>query len=86
MVGAEGKHSKRWRLSFSESAAASLAQTRKLNWDDSRSVTIQSNKQKASLLSEIIGHKPITKPDTGVGPIRKERLIRQRDKGRADRQ
>lgn len=71
---------------LSEDTAASLAETRQLNWDDSRSVTIQLNKQKPSSLSEITGHKPIIKSDTGVYPKRKERLNRQIDEGRADRQ
>lgn len=85
LVGAEGKHTARVWL---RESTARLAEAPRLNSDDPHSGTVQSNKQKESLLSEFMGHKPIVKPDAGAYPSRKagekETLNRQIDKGRAN--
>lgn len=54
-----------------------------LNWHDSRSVTVQSNTQKFSSLSEIIGHKPITKPHTHTQERTPKESINRKKKKRA---
>lgn len=63
LVGAEGKHTARVWLYES---TARLAEAARLNSDDPHSGTIQSNKQKDSLLAEFMGHKPIEEPDSGA--------------------
>lgn len=76
LVGAEGKHTARVWLYKS---TARLAEAARLNSDDPHSGTIQSNRQRESLLSEFMGHKPIVKPDGGAYPNReageRKRLI-----------
>lgn len=42
-----------------------------MNSDDPHSETIQSKKQRESLLSEFMGHKPIVKPDAGANRNKK---------------
>lgn len=68
LVGAEGKHTARVWLYES---TARLAEAARLNSDDPHSEPIQSNRQRESLLSDFMGHKPIAKPDDAAYPKRK---------------
>lgn len=68
LVGAEGKHTARVWLYES---TARLAEAARLNSDDPHSEPIQSNRQRESLLSDFMGHKPIARPDDAAYPQRK---------------
>lgn len=68
LVGAEGKHTARFWLYES---TARLAEASRLNSNDPHSGPIQSDRQKQSLFSQFMGHKPIVKPDAELYPNRK---------------